>query len=175
MSKMKKWMILLSIIILLIGAINTVHLFMKGYNISKMSKLLIIAIEDNDYDEVKIIIDKEPESINSLPSVAPWSWQLITEQSSVSFPLQEACLWGRYDIVKLLLEKGADCNLVWKGINGSKSPLMCTVISNTEESKAIIELLLQHGADKTYIDECGKSAYDYAVENENIIFQELLK
>ena len=172
---MKKWTIFLSIILLLIGAVNTGQLFLKRYNISKMSKLLIIAIEDNDYDEVKIIIDKEPESINSLPSMSPWFWQLITEQPSVSFPLQEACLWGRYDIVKLLLEKGADCNLVWKGINGSKSPLMCAVISNTEESEAIIELLLQQGANKTYIDECGKSAYDYAVESKNIVLQNMLK
>ena len=140
-----------------------------------MSKLLIVAIEEGDYDEVKSIIEEEPESINSLPTIAPWLWQVFTEQPEVSYPLQEACLWGRYDVVKLFLEEGADCNLVWKGIWGSKSPLSCAVLSGAEESERIIRLLLQYGADKTYVDYCKKTAYDYAVERENEVLQELLR
>ena len=175
MRKKRIWIFIYITIVLLLIGLNLFSSFAKRYYISEMSKLLIIAIEEGDYEEAKHIIDDEPESIDSLPTTTPWFWQLFTEKPTVSYPIQEACWWGRYDIVKLLLEKGADCNQVWKGINGSKSPLMCAVLSNTEESEEIILLLIQHGADKEYIDECGKTAYDYAVENENIIIQEYLK
>ena len=79
-----------------------------------------------------------------------------------------------YQIEKIIKEE-PNSNLVWKGIWGSKSPLSRAVISNAEEFEAIVKLLLEYGADKTYIDESGKSAYDYAMENGNLVCQELLK
>jgi len=100
---------------------------------------------------------------------------MISEQRTVSYPLQRACWGGDYNIVKLLLDNLADVNLVWKGIEGSKSPLIRSVLSRSERMEEIIELLLIHGADKTYKDSSGKTAYDYAVEEGNLKLAELLK
>ena len=145
------------------------------YYLSEYSKKITIAVEKNDIDQIDEIIKEEPRCVNSLPTTAPGWLHTLLELPEVSYPLQTACLWGRFKIVRTLLESGADCNLSWKGIWGSKSPLSCAVISDAKESEAIIELLLEYGADKTYVDECGKTAYDYAVENDNLVFQELLK
>lgn len=92
-----------------------------------------------------------------------------------SLLLQESCSWGNYDIVKLLVDNGADCNLTWKGIEGSKSPLMWAVLSGSEKTIDIIELLLKHGSDKSMKDKRGKTAYDYAVENNKTELAKLLK
>lgn len=174
---MKKKSVRIVFLIFIIGVLM-MNLFLYTENkcrMSERSRELLIAIEENDSSKVHEILKDDPRCVNSLPTTAPELLHVFLELPEVSYPLQMACLWGRYDIANILLENGADCNLSWKGIWGSKSPLSCAVISNTEESKALIELLLTHGADKTYIDECGKSAYDYAVENGNIEFQELLK
>ena len=145
------------------------------YHSSEYSKKITIAIEENNTHQIDEIIKEEPRCVNSLPTTAPGWLHKLLELPEESYPLQTACLWGRYEIVRTLLENGADCNLSWKGIWGSKSPLSCAVISDTKESEAIIKLLLDYGADKTYVDECGKTAYDYAVDNGNLVFQELLK
>jgi len=141
----------------------------------KASKQLIIAIENNDLNMARDVITQHPKSVNTLPSSSPRWWQVLAEKPNVYYPLQESCYRGRYDIVKLLIENGADCNLVWKGISSSKSPLMCAVLSESERNRDIIELLLMNGANITQKDDEDKTAYDYAVIIDNLELAELLK
>ena len=169
---MKKKMICLVLIIALLLCVPS--LISKHFAI-KASANLITAIREDNTELAISIINKNPNCVNCLPTMLPWWFQLLMELPEVTYPLQEACVWGRYDIVKCLLDNGADCNLVWKGINGSVSPLMYAVIADNENSEDIILLLLDSGADKTYTDKFGRTAYDYAVEYENEILQELLK
>lgn len=164
------------ILLLFVSGVLMAGLFIikDKFYLSEYSERIKIAIEENDIHQIEKIIKEEPRCVNSLPTTAPGWLHTLLEQPEAGYPLQTACLWGRYEITRTLLENGADCNLSWKGIWGSKSPLSCAVISDAKESEAIIELLLEYGADKTYVDECGKTAYDYAVENGNLEFQELL-
>ena len=61
------------------------------------------------------------------------------------------------------------------GINGDTA-LICYcrnryVTANVED----IKILLEHGADKSIVNNEGKTAYDYAVENDFTDIAELLK
>ena len=147
----------------------------EEFCISEYSSKLNIAIQENDVSQIKKIIQEEPKCMNAFPIMAPWFLQMILEMPVECYPLQTACLWGNYDAVKILLENGANCNLVGKGREQSQSALSCTVVSGSDESGKIIQLLLQYGADKDYVDERGKTAYDYAVESNSAVLQELLK
>ena len=92
-----------------------------------------------------------------------------------------ACSNGDYCIINLLLESGADCNAAFKGEEESKSPLIrvaCAAERDEEEKREkmmSIELLLKYGADKSYKDQNGKTAYDYALERGHTEAAELLK
>ena len=158
---------LIIVVILVVAGILSLFVFKDKHNMSAYSEKMTIAIEKNDIQQVKEILKEEPRCVNSLPTTAPAWLHIIMELPEVGYPLQTACLWGRYEIVEILLENGADCNLTWSGgIWSSKSTLICAVVSDTENSVAIVELLLKNGADKTYIDQNGKSAYSYAVEQD---------
>ena len=170
----KKAIIFIAVVVMIVGAIMN-YSFKNDIQSTQASKQLVDAIGDHDLLKVKAIVRQYPKSVNTLPTMSPWWWQMISEQPTVSYPLQRACWGGDYNIVKLLLDNQADVNLVWEGIEGSKSPLIRSVLSRSERMEEIIELLLIHGADKTYKDSSGKTAYDYAIEEGNLKLAELLK
>lgn len=173
-KKVRKSTISIAVVVL-IGSAVMIYSFWSDTQSIQASKQLVDAIGDHDILKVKAIVRQYPMSVNTLPTMSPWWWQMISEQPTVSYPLQRACWGGDYNIVKLLLDNQADVNLVWKGIEGSKSPLIRSVLSRSERMEEIIELLLIHGADKTYKDSSGRTAYDYAVEEGNLKLAELLK
>lgn len=173
-SQKKSVLIFLASIVLIGGTILIYTLISNSQSV-KASKQLVAAIEDNDLQTVSDIINQNPKSVNTLPSSSPWWLELIAEQPDVYYPLQKACIWGRYEIIKKLINSGADCNLTWKGTYGSKSPLICAVVSESEETIDIIKLLMDNGADKSLKDNRGKTAYDYAIEEGNLELAELLK
>lgn len=72
--------------------------------------------------------------------------------------LQESVTCNRIEIVKYLLdEKYCDIN----DTSGDMTALMFGAAYSTPE---MVQLLLDEGANKSYIDNSGKTAYDYAVE-----------
>jgi hypothetical protein len=166
---------LVTFIILLIGVAFMFFTFYNDSPLVKASKQLVVAIENNDLHAVSEIVKQDPKVVNTLPSSFPWWWEFITEQPDVYYPLQEACAWGNYDIVKLLIDNGADINLTWKGINSSSTPLIMAIRYGGETTVDIVILLLEHGADKSIIDKHGKTAYDYALESGVQELIELLK
>ena len=86
-------------------------------------------------------------------------------------PLQEACYLENPYYVEKLLENGADPNYPkLKGNDRMLLPLAVAVRymgvesgKRKEDTALIIEMLLEHGADKHAKDKYGKTAYDYAV------------
>jgi hypothetical protein len=173
-KKVRKYTISIAAVVI-IGSAIMIYSFWSDTQSIQASKQLVVAIGNHDILKVKEIVKQYPKSVNTLPTMGPWWWQMISEQPSVSYPLQRACWGGDYDIVKLLLDNKANANLVWKGIEGSKSPLIRSVLSRSERTEEIIELLLIYGADKSYKDSSGKTAYDYAVEEGYLEIAELLK
>jgi len=85
-------------------------------------------------------------------------------------PLQTGCSIGNYEIVKLLVENGANVNYQDKYIKST--PLIDAV--NSDE-KIIVNYLIEHGADKTKKDKSGKTALDYAIKSNNKELIQLLQ
>ena len=76
---------------------------------------------------------------------------------------------GYSDIVKLLLENGADPNII--GNDGRTSLIFASKFGCTD----VVKMLLKNGADPNIIDNRGKTAYDFALDTGNIEIVKLLK
>jgi ankyrin repeat protein len=77
--------------------------------------------------------------------------------------LMVACRQGALDLVRWLLEAGADPNA--RSPNGTTPLMYAKTAAFAKGDMAILELLLSHGADIHATDTCGRSALDYATQN----------
>ena len=77
-------------------------------------------------------------------------------------PLIYASSWGNLDIVKLLIERGADINQVDKNGNG---PLMPAIYFKKLD---VVELLIKKGADVNQVNKNGKTPLNYAISNKSL-------
>lgn len=67
-------------------------------------------------------------------------------------------MYNQLDVVKLLLEHGADPNI---GDNVGIRPLAHIFLKNHKDREKIIRLLLEYGADPSIQDKLGKNAFDF--------------
>ena len=74
------------------------------------AKALNNAIDAENFNTVKQIIEECPESVNTYPTLAPSWWQGEMLMTTIYYPLSEACKVGNLEMVKLLVENGADVN-----------------------------------------------------------------
>ena len=74
----------------------------------KYAKELNKAIDAENFDEVNRIISECPEAVNTYPTLAPMWWQGEILMTTIYYPLSEACKTGNLEMVKLLVENGAD-------------------------------------------------------------------
>jgi ankyrin repeat protein len=89
-----------------------------------------------DFNRVRELCDKEP-------SLANRASDSVTYYACSGTPLRNAAAGGHMDIVKLLLERGADPNLPEEGIAPRGHALHSAVVRGHIE---IVRLLLEHGA-----------------------------
>ncbi|MCR5612902.1 ankyrin repeat domain-containing protein [Treponema sp.] len=76
-----------------------------------------------------------------------------------STPIQLACT-SKFDLpddVEILIKNGADLSVLW---GEKKDSLLMISVRNSK----VVQLLLDNGADKSYVNTEGKNAYDYAME-----------
>ena len=108
------------------------------------------AIMDGDVETVKRFIE-EGRDVNAL------AWD-------DSFPIQIAAFSHQFEVVKLLLENGADPNA---HTNKCFTPLIYA--AQWEVDIEIVKILLEYGADPTVKDEYGKgkTPLDIAKQNDN--------
>lgn len=84
--------------------------------------------------------------------------------------MRNSVIYDRVGITEHLLKNGyCDVNSV---VSGTMTPLMFAAQSSTAE---MVELLLSYGADKTVVDEDGRTAYDHAIERGKPEVAELIK
>lgn len=139
--RFKAVILFLLTLILFIGG-----MLMLNNNPHHNSYKLVSAIYSNNMDKVREIINKHPNSVNSVPSIMPRWWNVLVENRNF-FPLQEACYKGNVDMVNRLLEAGADVNAIDPYI-GSTPLLMALSSGAVSESRFdIAVLLVEHGAD----------------------------
>lgn len=73
--------------------------------------------------------------------------------------LMVAVMQYKADIVKLLLEAGADPN---RGRKDGVRPLAAVFLKKTDNRADIIRLLIEYGADPSLADKPGQNAFDFA-------------
>ncbi|KAK3599990.1 hypothetical protein CHS0354_012644 [Potamilus streckersoni] len=120
------------------------------------------AIQDNDQDEVRRLLD------SGIDCNKPIEY----EQGGVSIlPLSLACLKGHVDIVRLLLNSGAEVNIPSQD---GRMPIHCIYDRDEKrEGKAneiveILNLLVQHGVDVNVRDNMGQTALFLACEADDV-------
>jgi ankyrin repeat protein len=112
------------------------HEVLVGYLIAKGAEYDIsVAAKVGDYERVKELLDKNPSLANQLPlHCGAYSGR----------PLRNAAGGGFFEIVKLLLDRGADPNAPEPGIAPYGAALHAAI---TRKHLPIVKLLLEHGAD----------------------------
>ena len=98
------------------------------------------------YHRIKAIIE-------ALPDV-----NRTTDRNGVTY-LMAAVMQHKADIVKLLLECGADPN---QGRLDGVRPLAAVFLKRTAQQEEIVRLLIAAGADPSLTDRPGQSAFDFA-------------
>lgn len=104
---------------------------------------MLDAIRENDINKLERIL--KIASPNCVPST------LITTMAAESeryTPLSVACQEGNFEIVKLLVEKGADVN--YAPILSGTSPLGFASESDSADNLKIVKFLLEKGADADF-------------------------
>jgi len=86
-------------------------------------------------------------------------------------PLMYSCIFGNYQTVKLLLERGAKINEQESYKRRTALMLACRALRNQRET---VQLLLENAADVNIADREGKTAYFHALEKYNWEIAELL-
>lgn len=114
----------------------------------------ILEDEAVDFAIVKAFIDAHPECIHTIES-----------DNSV---LDIAVLYGRLDVVELLIAKGVDVN---KADNYGVTSLYEAIHSN---HLSIARVLLQSGADVNLKDRDGWNAFHFAISSESQVMLELI-
>lgn len=113
----------------------------------RYSKLLVDAIADEDKSRVMEILEKKPSCVNTYPTLEPMWWQALMNYA-IHYPLVEACSTGNIEMVKILVENGADINL-----GAGFTPLAMTYSKKPENWYAISLYLLENGASLDYKNE----------------------
>lgn len=97
----------------------------------------------------------------------------IQEEYIGSLPLISAASKNNYDMVKLLLDKGADFNSTTVG---GLSALQGAILNNRNNVDInIVRLLLEKGADPNILSSTNKSMRQYAVEFGRLDVDKLLE
>lgn len=147
--KRKIFIIIMVILVLVVG--NLMVFLNSNYYYSKK---LVLAIKEENVIAVQQIVEKKPNCINTYPSITSKWWQSAMNQR-VCYPLNAACDTGNLDIIKLLIENGADVNC-----NDGLTPLSITYSSKVDNWYVISQILIKNGASLNYTTEYsgGKSS-----------------
>ena len=127
---------------LLVGAVFLLAFF-NGNRYYSMK--LVRAIRNEDLTEVREIVEKKPGCINTVPTIAPKWWRILME-TPARCPLSEACIADHPEMVRLLLEHGADPSGC-----GSTIPLSAVYTRKQDHWYEISLLLIEAGADINYV------------------------
>lgn len=133
-------------------------------------KKFFTLIRQGNIEEVKSILKRKPEVINSISTPPP-------KKDIGQSPLQVAVKTGRFEIAYLLIEYGADINFMEEEADGVtwRAPILQDAIrsvfgslcyGNEKKSDDGIKLMryfLERGADPNKVDSHGDNAWEIAV------------
>jgi ankyrin repeat protein len=135
------------------------HLVARGATVD-----IWMAAAKGDLDRVRTILDADPGIVNR---VSPYNSYYV----GCGAAIKNAAVGGHLDIVKMLLERGADPNLPEEGIAPHGHALYSAVYHRHHE---IAQLLLAHGANPDAPVESSADAVWIAIRNEDEAMLRLL-
>lgn len=143
---MKKHLLLFVIIICIICGMVAAILLNSDYYYAKR---LVYAIEAEDIAAIEQILEKHPRCVNTYPQILPERiFNTICEDRGATYPLIVACGRDNFEIVKMLVEAGADVNC-----NDGRTPLSLTYCAKKEHWYQISLYLIENSASLNYITE----------------------
>lgn len=154
MKNIKKHWVTFLIVFTLIGIISGFGFYY--FNNQRYAQKLLTAIDQENITELNVLMKSPFGNLNSKPSF--WVFEVISETVTPT-PLQAACKAGNPEIVKILLENGADVNYTyWDKMRNIGSPLTNAAGSLSDQRLQVIKLLVEYGADVNYVDSIGNDA-----------------
>ena len=157
-----------------LAAVNVVYTnFMKRAQSTAVNKC-IRATGLRDGDSLSAMLDAMKRAAKANPEPLLFSRDIRKVQQAIDadidlnteynmgYPLGYYCYWNNYDIVKLLIENGADVNT-----GDGKEPAICKAAGNA--STDIVKLLIENGADVNAEDKDGNTAVIEATWNKDAI------
>jgi len=137
-----KWrkILLISLLVITMGVIT--YMVSNYYNNQFYAQKLIVAIDNNDVEGVSNLLESTTGNLNSKIFLLDIFAKL--GESNNYTPLHEACIKGNFKIVKMLVDAGANVNVV-EPI--TKSTPLSSALSNIKEERIrIANLLIERGA-----------------------------
>lgn len=144
MKKKKIVILICTVLVLLIGFVSIPAIFHAG------SRSIILAIRTNDVENLREVLKNKKYAINH-SELSDFGACLL--QSSNRYPLQEACRVGNIEMVRLLIDNGADVNVKDSIIHST--PLLSALDSASFYRYEIAALLIEYGADINVFDDRG--------------------
>jgi ankyrin repeat protein len=112
------------------------------------------------------------QSIETNRMVINLGLDLLSPNEEGYTPLHIACLYGRLDIVKMLLEKNPNLIQLTENLRQAPTPLALSLIGSELGNSEIAKFLLENGARLNIPDSCGNYPIHYAFLSDNV---ELIK
>lgn len=163
-EKCNKFLATISLFILLI----VIFMGMRFYMQQRWTHRLIAAVQSENEEEVEDLLDKDfwrfPYDVNAEP-YEPFPMCLFAEcQESVQ--LVYACETGNYNVIRALIDSGADVNM---HLDGHFVPLEMLLLrfgytENWKDAYLSVKLLIDSGADVDYITDDYLSLYELSAQ-----------
>ena len=133
---MKRIFLIAMVVVLIFRIGNVISVGFEKYQCSRM----LDAIESNDMEQLRNAAEcGDPNSTLGIS----WLESLLFIESSRQTPLQAACEKGDFEMVKILVENGADVN--YRPLNAHHPALNYAVDSDSEETLDIVRYLINNG------------------------------
>lgn len=130
--------------IILAGGVTFFLLFIRQMRGSGKQKIIMMACQWGDTPEVRALIDEVP-------------WLAKAADQNGFTPLHVTATWGHEDLVRLLIDRGADVNAQNRA---GMTPLHCASMAGHE---GVVRILVDRGANVHLIDGIGNSPLYFAV------------
>lgn len=141
-------------------------------------KKLFTVIRQGNLNEVKRIIEKKPELVNSVSGALP-------KKDYGQSPLQVALKTGKYEIADYFMEHGADINFMEAEDDdpGIRAPVLFDAINSTivslcykrfdesENAFGFVKKLVERGADVNKRASNGYDAINWAISSAELLFE----
>lgn len=159
MKIIKQYKVIFVAISLIIGI--AIILGVLYYNNQFYAQRVLNAIEQEDITQLKKLMESPLGNLDAKPTL--WIFEVLGERNEPT-PLQAACKAGNPEIVKILLENGANVNYThWDKSRNQGSPLTNAAGSLSDKRLQVIKLLVEHGADVNYQDATGNDVLSCAL------------